>query len=256
MAKKNKSGVPRVLNPKFDPRTRTIGPPGHHKDMKRGHITMAEPHPVTGLKHTIRFMYNPISLQLDHAASQALISDPNLQQKDQGQMGNLVGIGRTTVNLYFDRTYETWDKSLRNTRPGRFGVYADVLAFYQMLNLAPIEKETDIQRTMWNTTVTETVWENLYPIRPPEYTLAYLYIGDKLKYYGQIASLSVTYSHFTQKMIPNRGVVGLSMMLLSDGSHAANKGKSRRGKTKVSSTRNNPGQVKAHENKLRGDSYR
>ena len=219
-------GVPRILNPPFDPRTRTIGPPGHHKGMKRGHITLARPHPATGVKHAIRFMYNPISVQVDHGVSTPIINDPNMQQKrNMGQMGNLVGIGRTNVQLYFDRTYETWDRSKRGTRAGRFGVYADVLAFYQMLNIAPIERDTDIERTSWGLKITETMWHNLYPVSPPTYTLAYLYIGDKLKFYGQIESLNVTYSHFTQKMVPNRGVVSLSLALLSDSSTKKARGK-------------------------------
>jgi hypothetical protein len=211
-----------TLNPPFDPRILNIGNPAQSGRLKRGWITHA-PLDGQGSKRgfigRVNFLYNPSAVNVSHPvsvdfAAGAGTKDPN----DVSQVGNVVGIGSLSVQLLYDRTYELWDGSKRNTPAGKFGMYADVLAFYHFLGMTSVtEADPPVPWTREGYFGTESAfWATQYPITPATLTLAYLYIGDKLKYYGAVNGLEVTYTHWSKDMIPMRGAVTISMQLQAD----------------------------------------
>lgn len=232
MAKKKGGGITR-LNPPFDARMATIGAPSRSK-LKRGFLIHA-PIPGTtnsGTKGRIDFLYNPTTITVQHSIDPAQIG-PDGQPKemaDVDQKGNMVGIGNVSFDLLYDRTFELWDGSKKNSLAGKLGVYADVLAFYHFIGLtSPVSKKelnteggligliTSIQNN------NQSTFAAGYPIAPARPTLAYAYVGQNLKYHGQITNLSIQYTHWNRDMIPTRAAISFGLQLQADASKATTK---------------------------------
>lgn len=209
---KGRKAGSRVLTQKFDPRSQLIGgvPGLGGRKLDRGRLVHAD----TG--KVIKFQHNPIAVSVSHASvSHAMHADmQNADVLAEMQMGRGVlagGLGGVRVDLKYDRTYETWDKSYANTAVGKYGVYADVLAFYDFVGITPAHVGFSSTSPIWPKI---DVWQSMFPETAMAPTMAYLHFGNKLKYYGQIMDLGVTYTHFTHKMVPNRCVIGLTLALL------------------------------------------
>lgn len=213
-----------LLNPPFDPRILNIGSHTGAPRLTRGWLTHA-PNDAQGAARTmigrINFLYNPPAIDVSHSISVDMLGGSNVTDPNNNtQTGNVVGIGDISVQLLFDRTYEMWDSSKKNTNAGRFGMYADVLAFYHFVGMTGPIAATNASSGLWGfdypiSDVTQ-FWATQYPIQPATPTPAYLYIGNRLKYYGAVSGLSVTYSHWSQDMVPMRGAVTLGMQLQAD----------------------------------------
>jgi hypothetical protein len=107
----------------------------------------------------------------------------------------------TGVKLLYDRTYEMFSAP-RGGKTGfanRFGVWADVAAWYYLLDMIPNYPET---------------WDDGLIVNPPQYKQMYLFLGMKMVYFGWIQSLGVTYTHWTQEMVPTRCAVDISFSIL------------------------------------------
>lgn len=196
------------LNPEFDRRILDIGAlDGTSGKLVRGRIIKEDGSQV------IRFLYNPISVDVTHrsfAVGDDSVRDDALSQTTTGQ---LIGLGDIGLSLLYDRTYEMWDSSLKKTEAGRLGVYADVLAFYRFLGI--VEEFRAVR--LANGTSEAKAWENSYPTAGLNTeNRAYVYIGNRLKYYGNIDACQVTYTHFNRKMIPTRAVVNINLQLQED----------------------------------------
>lgn len=182
-------------NPPFHPHILSLpGVAGVKGGLKRGKLKSMDPGAAVGW--TLRFLYNPSTITLQHG-----LDSNSLAPGDEpaGDLSAYYGQTFTTVawSLLFDRTYETWDKGYRDKPAGKYGVYADIRALYGMLGMV-----------------------NQRPINgldlitgPMQFRLAQVYFGGErsLSYFGRIESVSVDYTHWTTKMIPNRAVVGLTM---------------------------------------------
>ena len=185
------------LNPPFDSRLTDTGggnPALKDRPLKRGRIIRAEstgPND-TGAGLQLNFMFNPTELGVSFSYDQSM---PDQAKTDLSVGADLPGEGSITVNLLFDRTYEVWDR--QNSLAGQFGVHADVLAFWAFLNM--IEPTYDVN----------TSWEQLYPVSNFNAQWAYLYIGDRLKFYGYVTSLDTQYVHWSYDMIPTRAAVSI-----------------------------------------------
>lgn len=234
MSKKHSVAPGKYLNPPFDPRILKIGAPGLGSNkLQRGRIVEATADDMTGTKHGVHFLYNPVAITATHNVSNQIVNGANLGQTGTatGQMGTLVNIGGTSVDLLYDRTYELWDSSKRHTLAGRFGVYADVLAYYYLLGITGSGETTNENATVANmqqalglTDTSTHVWQSLYPQRPISgKRLMYLYIGDKMRFYGIVTGFSVTYSHWNYAMIPSRCQVSLSLQFQEDPKTASKK---------------------------------
>ena len=234
MTMKKNSGVGKYLNPPFDPRILTIGPPTlGSKKLRRGRIVSADTNSTTGQKHGVHFLYNPVAVSASHVVSSDVINDPTYAAPTTTpqQSGQYVNIGSTSVDLLYDRTYELWDHSLRGGLAGRFGVYADVLAFYALLGITDEGavatgggRPGAHQMGITDTGPTVTSWQSLYPVNPISATnRVFLYIGDKMRFYGTIDSFSVTYSHWNHEMIPTRCQVSVSLQFQTDPANSGHK---------------------------------
>ena len=225
----NKNGV-KVLNPPFHPNMLSIGPPSmNSKSLVRGRMVHSsnadDGNPLGKVRGRINFLYNPSSISVSHAVDPSLKYNNETAQQSSKEhldhLGAVVGIGNVSIPLLFDRTYDLWDSSKAKTLQGRIGVYADVLAFYHFLGLtgASVKGATDLEKALAGPlgAVPDTqIWANMYPSNPMFPTFCYAYIGNRLKYYGQVIGLDVTYTHWTNKMVPMRCAVNVSMELLVD----------------------------------------
>jgi len=107
----------------------------------------------------------------------------------------------TTISfsLLFDRTYELWDRKYQGTDVGTYGVSVDTNAFYNLTGINIPEKVPGVRGGKSYTKINQG---------PMKMTPVDLYFGygspGGLHYFGIITSLGITYSHFTQQMVPVR----------------------------------------------------
>lgn len=183
------------INPPFDNRMLSTGganPALKDRPLKRGRIVA-----VTGGLQ-INFMFNPSVLNVAYAFDD---SNPDQQKTDTTVTPDLPGQGQLSVDLLFDRTYEVWERQITNAA-SVFGVHTDILAFYAFLGMIPADFNAN------------SGWEALYPHSQIRRQDSYLYIGDRLKYYGYITSLSVQYTHWSYDMVPVRAAVNIGFTVL------------------------------------------
>lgn len=183
------------LNPPFDNRMLSTGganPALKDRPLKRGRIVA-----VTGGLQ-INFMFNPSVLNVSYAFDD---SNPDQQKTDTTVTPDLPGQGQLSVDLLFDRTYEVWERSTTNAA-AVYGVHTDILSFYAFLGMIPSDYTVN------------SGWETLYPSSQIRRQDSYLYIGDRLKYYGYVTSLTVQYTHWSWDMVPVRAAVNIGYSVL------------------------------------------
>lgn len=186
-------------NPPFDPRITTLSPAGGVSiNLKRGRLVTMDQTADVGW--TLRFLYNPSTINLSHGLDLNLLEESARSEFDASTYN---GDTQSSLewSLLFDRTYETWDRKYRDTKVGRMGVYMDVRALYGMLGMVDQNPTKDLDLITGPMTAS--------PVQ--------VYFGgsklDVLSYYGRLSSVSVQYTHWTQRMVPNRAVIGLSMQI-------------------------------------------
>lgn len=222
-----------ILNPPFDHRMRMIGSPSQNPGgIKRGWIQTANDASGNAQgpngKCRINFLFNPSTLVANHSISP---TQPSLQQTKSNEnrvpgdipfyasTGSSIGF-----SLLFDRTYDLWTKrGVKPTLASTFGVAADVAAFYYYFGMIPQPAEAALYGPSHISEPGDPAppvliqkWSNLSPSRPPAYFGSYIYIGDKLTYYGVCTSFNVTYTHWNHEMVPMRCSIDLSWQLLVD----------------------------------------
>lgn len=215
----------RYLNPPFDKRILNIGGSNTNigaAKLKRGKLVCDQTNVKSMKGKAIRFLYNPVSVAVSHT-----IGDPSGIQNMEGgaqaktQNGTFTNLGGVSVSLLYDRTYEVWDRSKKGTYAGEYGVYADVLAYYQLLGLVRTTDTTQYTKGPGPqngtiVSVEKMSWDSVpsHPIDPSQ--RYYLYVGDKLRWYGILTDFEVTYTHFTQKMVPSRAEVSMSLQFQTE----------------------------------------
>lgn len=161
----------------------------------------------------VQFMYNPPSITVTHqtatsspelANSDTLSGDSNLGDgsADSGYLSAFAAtLGSTGVELLFDRTYEVWNEGPRTTR-GKYGAYTDVHALYRLLGIVDINNDINISGGY------------AYPSKPlTPVQRVWLELGDGLRYYGFPTNLDVSYTHFSDTLVPTRCSVSLGLAL-------------------------------------------
>jgi hypothetical protein len=185
------------LNPPFDPRMRRIGSPLNLTNrIKRGWIQSEE----DNLR--VNFLFNPSSLDLSHTIDPSMVRNPDQAPSADVMDPDYPTIGSSTgVKLLYDRTYELFSapKDGKMGFANKYGVWADVAAWYVFLGLLPEMPDS---------------WENSIITDPPTYRTSYLFVGPKMVYYGWVTGISVAYSHWNQEMVPARCAVDVSFQLL------------------------------------------
>jgi len=223
-----------TTNPPFDPRIRGIF--GVAKDdsftdlgstLFRGRIQSKEK--VNGYYRQLNFLYNPSGLEWHGEVDTNVIGDS--QVMDAGDVSTfLMPMSQTiSFSLLFDRTYETWvyDPS---KEASRLGVLSDIKALYAMLGIMgdstpftlghnttgkPMTTESgDAGKAAALAAVVDiSKIEDPSPRSFMQYVQVIAMFGRDMTYHGVINTATVTYTHFTQRMIPNRCSVALVMQL-------------------------------------------
>lgn len=170
-------------------------------------------------QYKVNFLYNPStisesrSIDLNNGVLPAYARNPD----DPGSYATSLN---TTVSfsLLFDRTFELWDASYRQTQPGIYGVRSDVEAFYNLLGINIPKVQTNTQQqaappAINPSKITTTVQG------PMMFIPANLYFGANskgaLSYFGYVNDMNITYTHFIANMVPSRCAVDLTFTVLS-----------------------------------------
>lgn len=171
-------------------------------------------------QYRVNFLYNPStinesrSLDLDNKVLPSYARRPD----DPGQYAT--GLNATlSFSLLFDRTFELWDASYGNTDAGKYGVSVDVNAFYNMLNINQLNTASPVQfaggTPFASTQKYALVVQGTMAATPVDIYFGYKSAGA-LKYFGYVSQFDVTYTHFSQKMVPMRCTVNVGVVLMSD----------------------------------------
>jgi hypothetical protein len=220
-----------IDNGPFDPRITSIpftqnlsgteGVPGSGgKKLTRGFIIQAKA--INGARQRCNFLYNPSAISISHGIDTNVLSDPNAIDKNDVTAGQtLLPLQQTlSFSLLFDRTYELWDPSKlygdAATKVPALGVAFDVLSLYKITGIAtpmPVTDDSSADADAFKNAFNKNTFAN-GPAGPMTYQPVYVVIGTSLSYYGVIQSLGVTYTHWTQAMIPTRCRVDVEVTLL------------------------------------------
>lgn len=237
-----KPGKQVFQNPPFDPRilniaggNQTVAPPSNagtvyigptanpspYGTLQRGRLvsggTIAGGTP--GPTFIVNFLYNPStiyesrSIDLNNAPLPANQRNPDDPSTWQTPLNTTV-----SFSLLFDRTFELWDKSYKQTIQGLYGCRADVEALY---NLTGINQPSVGTPT---STTTPTTGNNTAS-NPSNYNVTLqgsmisnpvnLYFSPNnkggLAYFGYLSSMSITWTHFSSAMTPQRCEVDLTL---------------------------------------------
>lgn len=216
---KGQPGYDVIQNPAFDPRILNIpmrqvsGSTGKDSTLYRGALITRAPH-IDGIQRKVNFLYNPStitesrSIDLNNQVLPDYARDPN-DTSDYNTMLN------TSISfaLLFDRTYELWDSKYQGTDVGTFGVSVDTNAFY---NLTGINVKNKLADTRGGGSATMVVQGPMTMV-PLDLYFGYGSPGG-LKYFGIITSMGITYTHFTQQMVPARCAVDIGFTLFPESS--------------------------------------
>jgi len=213
-----------VQNPEFDRRIMPSGAVdknGHFitpskTSLYRGRIETAGQ--FNGRTYRLQFLFNPTSYQ--HTGSVDATSNLQAALQNPDFVGQSAGFMQVQQNvnfsLLFDRTYETWDHD-PNSDLRKWGVLSDIKAMYMLFGMYE-DLQTDASSStgfVVNSGILDGAdADQITPTGPMQYRPVWAVFGPRTKYYGVITSFDVTYTHFTQMMIPNRCAVNFSMQLI------------------------------------------
>ncbi len=221
-----------VENPPFDPRIRQI--PGvalndpysvGGNTLFRGRLETRDK--VNGYYRRLNFLYNPSGIQWQGSVDTNTIGDSSVMDPNDSSKFLMPMSQTVSFSLLFDRTYETWVYNA-NIETSRIGVVADIKHFYAMLGILgdptaylPANVSSKGDATSWGTalaaslknSVDVSVIDDASPTSFMQYVQLRAIMGKNVSYYGVINSSTISYTHFTQRMIPNRCSVDISMTL-------------------------------------------
>ncbi|MEU9857281.1 hypothetical protein [Streptomyces sp. NPDC047974] len=215
------------------------------QSLYRGYITNArssqgKPYDDKG-PYSLLFHYNPSVINVSHSLDMANAPMPSYTRSDLDTGTPLVaGGGQLTFSLLFDRSYETSDATQQGTFVGDLGVLHDIHVLYNMVGMnlpvGPWGAESsdgtflgDIVAKIRETLSTSTAASDsraaigvmqMHPVwihfmNPRSTTFRSLPNMSRMSYFGYISSINITYTHFTQRMVPVRAAVGLSVQLMT-----------------------------------------
>jgi len=222
-------------NPPFDPRISAI--PGvaiNNPDslggstLFRGRIETKDP--VNGYLRRLNFLYNPSAIEWSGQVETNTIGDTSVMDPNDSSKFMMPMQQSVSFSLLFDRTYETWVYDATK-ETSRLGVLTDIKYFYAMLGILadssaflPAGNTTGLAMTntaagaalgeALKTSVDVTTIDDPSPTSFMQYVpIRVIFSNQTLSYYGVINSATIDYTHFTQRMIPNRCSLQISMTL-------------------------------------------
>lgn len=190
------------LNPPFDPRTRRIGNPSFKPHlMKRGWVQTLD-------NLRVDFLFNPSMIELSHGVNLAIAQNPEDEpDMDPGTPDYASLASSTSLSLLYDRTYEV--ASQDGSYASKFGIMADIAAWYMLLGML------DQYPTNWKQTIIQN---------PARIARVYVFLGPRMPYYGWLTGVGVTITHWSQTMVPMRGMITVSVDLLPHRQKAPGRG--------------------------------
>jgi hypothetical protein len=211
--------------PKFDAElsTNLRWPLTDNKDnLRRGYMVWdTQPHPPRGYtakdaqSAVVQFLYNPSEISASYSIQfyGAAIQFPNVNDTATLRTGLSQTVNFT---LLFDRTYAFWDN--KGGDLAEIGVDVDVRQLKQFTGMF-IQSQNQAQATGGkNAALSQGIMGRI-----DSYVVFSGSIKHGLIYYGFISSWDVTYTHFSNKMIPMRCSVDVSFTLLPPPTQANNK---------------------------------
>lgn len=215
-----------TLNSPFDRRIQRIG---RGEPITRGFIQHADVAAAAfgGLPRRVNFLFNPQSLTVSHPITTSFFSQSDSQGDATAQGLNnlsyaLLGsnLGSTSLSLYFDRTYEVNTPSALNKDGVPFssvGVYDDIIAFYKFLGMVSLNVTVDGNPNLNiqdpNNDKYQFGYSDLaFPGITPGPVMSYIYMGP-IRFYGAISELDITYTHWTNTLVPFRAVINIGFTI-------------------------------------------
>lgn len=212
---KGQPGYGVTENPPFDPRILNIpfrqvsSAGGGSKDSTLYRGAMITAGTTNGKKYKVNFLYNPSTINESRSLdmNNQMLPDYARNPNDTGDYNTMLN---TTIgfSLLFDRTYEMWDSKYQGTDVGTYGVSVDTNAFY---NLTGINIPQKVPGTHGGKSYTK-VLQGPMTMTPVDLYFGYGSPGG-LHYFGIITSLNITYSHFSQQMVPVRCAIDIGFTL-------------------------------------------
>lgn len=215
---KGQPGYGTVENPKFDSRILNLpmrqvseGYGGNKSStLYRGAMVGREAN--NGIKYKVNFLYNPSTITESRS-----IDLNNQVLPDYARVPGDSGDYQTTLNttisfaLLFDRTFEMWDSKYQLDERGIYGVSVDTNAFY---NLLGINQKVPVPGIRDGKGYNKVVQGPMAAV-PIDLYFGYGSPGG-LHYFGIVTSMGITYSHFSQQMVPVRCAVDIGFTIFSD----------------------------------------
>jgi hypothetical protein len=197
--------------------------------LERGNIISAFPKASTEMNryYILNFLYNPSVVNVSHSINAANQVAPAYTRSDFDKGTPLVAAGGSlSFSLLFDRTYEMSDPAQQGTFAGTYGVMADIHVLYNLVGINTkqlVGHEADKSAPSSAVDSKDVIGVmQMNPVivhfgRPMDggYRDSSLPNMSMMRYFGYLTSLNITYSHFSQRMMPVRCAVAVNMDLMS-----------------------------------------
>lgn len=233
-----KAGPTLYKQPVFDKRMRTLSWPmqggvndAAHMDfgsqeLRRGVMVWDKPAPYAS-QPEVNFLFNPTTVTSSYSMDASDVAS-SLMFRTAGDTAQAAFAMNQSVSisLYFDRTFELWGSypsgqpSAQTTNimdPSVYGINVDILAFKQLtgqlLQQYSINANTGGASPSAGGYVPGISQQGVMTMVP---TWLLLDGGTQwgLSYYGYISGFNVTVTHFTQFMVPMRGIIDMDFALM------------------------------------------
>jgi hypothetical protein len=212
------------------------GSVGINGGLTRGFMVWAAPITSKGYGNTrasVNFLYNPTTITASYSLDASDVSS-SLMYRQPGDVAQPVFAMNQLISfsLLFDRTFELWGSysganntpvnsssngSAQINDPSVVGVDADVLALKQLTGML-ITAQENSQTGVTNPTGAAATVAPISGSQGVELLIpTWLFFGaldSNLNYYGYVTDFTVTYTHFTQYMVPMRCEVDVDFALL------------------------------------------
>lgn len=173
----------------------------------------------TNQQFRVKFLYNPSTISESRSLDLNNEIVPSYARNPDDPSQYKVGLQATLgFSLLFDRTYELWDEAYRDTDSGTYGISVDTNAFFNMLNINQQVTNTPASVGTGGSVINTShvsVIQGTMTATPVDLYFGYGSAGS-LKYFGYISQMDTTYTHFTQKMVPQRCAINIGFTLMSD----------------------------------------
>lgn len=139
--------------------------------------------------HRLHFVFNPFAVNLGYNIDENVLNEALEEDPDTPL---IAATSTMSFDLLFDRHYEVWENPHEN-----LGVMADIYVLEAMLGM--------------NIPIRDSVTKS--PVGAPTFVPLEFFFGGEssFSFVGNIVTMNAQVTHFTQKMIPTRMAVGLTV---------------------------------------------